>query len=163
MNRDQQKGFTLIELLVTLLIAGTLLALALPSFGRFQENKRLLASRDLLASHIRQTRVSAITTGRPHELCGSSDGENCDGDWAGYWLITTVGTTPIVLRQQAAPSSNICRVAFGNDNIRFYPNGTSAASNGTFRICNANGPHHALTLNRQGRLKVEESHNSGCC
>lgn len=162
MNRDQ-KGLTLVELLVTILMLGILLVLALPSFGRLQENKRLQVSRDLLTSHIQQTRVSAITSGRPHQLCGSSDGESCNGDWNGYWLITTVGTTPVVLRQQPAPSSGICRVAFGNGSIRFHPNGTSWASNGTFTICSANGPHHVLTLNRQGRLNVEESHNSGCC
>lgn len=163
MNRDQHQGFTLVELLIAFALMGTLLALALPSFGRFQENKRVLVSRDLLTSHIQQTRVSAINSGRPHQLCGSSDGEKCDGDWGSYWLITTVGKTPSVLRQQAAPSSSICRTAFGGTGIRFHPNGTSGTSNGKLTICNINGPHHVLTLNRQGRLKVEESHNSGCC
>lgn len=163
MNRDQQKAFNLVELLVTLTLLGILISLALPAFGRFQESKRLESARDLLASHIQQTRARAVTLGRSHELCGSSDGEVCDGDWGGFWLITTVSPEPIVLHQQAAPTRDVCRVGFGNDRVRFHPNGTSWMSNGTFSICNPNGPHQQLILNRQGRLKMGTSHNSTCC
>lgn len=163
MNGYQQKAFSLVELLVVVMLVAILASLAIPPLGRFQESKRLQSSRDLLASHIQQTRASAIMRGRPHQLCGSSDGENCNGDWGSYWLITTTGTEPVVLSQQAAPTSHICRVGFGSDSIRFHPNGTSWISNGTFSICNENGHHHQLILNRQGRLKLEASHNSSCC
>lgn len=163
MNRDQQKAFNLVELLVTVTLVAIFASLAVPALPRFQESKRLQSSRDLLASHIQQTRVSAITLGRPHQLCGSSDGENCDGDWGSYWLITTVGTQPTVIRQQTSPTKDLCRVGFGSDSIRFHPNGTSWISNGTISVCNANGPHQQLILNRQGRLKLEASHNSSCC
>ncbi|SHL17914.1 GspH/FimT family pseudopilin [Pseudomonas punonensis] len=163
MNRDHQKAFSLVELLITMGILAILISLAAPSFTQFLETKRLQSSRDLLASHIQQTRTNAITLGRPHQLCGSSDGENCDGEWGSYWLITTVGDSPEILRQQLAPTENLCWAGFASDSIRFHPNGTSWISNGTFSICNANGPHWQLVLNRQGRLKLGTSHNSSCC
>lgn len=163
MNRDQQKAVGLVELLVAVVLLSILASMAIPSFARLQENKRHESTSNLLASLIQKTRASAITLGRPHKLCGSSDGETCDGDWGSYWLITTAGDEPSIVSQQAAPTKNVCRVSFGSDSISFHPNGTSWISNGTISICNNNGPHRLLTLNRQGRLKLETSHSSGCC
>lgn len=163
MKRDQQKAVGLVELLLVVALLGILLSLAIPAFARFQETKRHEATRDLLASHIQKTRTNAVTLGRPHKLCGSSDGATCDGDWNSYWLITTAGDEPKILSQQAAPTGNICRTGFGSDSVSFHPNGTSWVSNGTIFICNNNGPHQLLTLNRQGRLKLGTSHTSQCC
>lgn len=163
MNGNQQKAFSLVELLTAITLVAILISLAIPAFARFQESKRQESSRDLLARHIQQTRANAITLGRPHQLCGSSDGENCDGGWGSYWLITTVGKEPKILRQQAAPTKDLCWAGFGSDSIRFHSNGTSWVSNGTFSICNSNGPHWQLVLNRQGRLKLVTSGNSRCC
>ncbi|UCJ16991.1 GspH/FimT family pseudopilin [Pseudomonas sp. MM211] len=163
MNRDQQKAFNLVELLVAIALVTILVSLSVPALARFQENLHLQSSSDLLASHIQQTRARAITLGRPHQLCGSSDGKSCDADWGSYWLITTTGPEPEIVLQQPAPTKRLCWVGFSSDSIRFHANGTSWASNGTFSICNTNGPHHQLVLNRQGRLKVVTSHNSTCC
>ena len=163
MNRNQQKAYSLLELLVALTVVVILLSLATPSFTRFQENKRQESLRDLLASHINQTRAKAVTQGRPFQLCGSSDGVTCDGDWGGYWLITTTHKEPTVLRQQQSPSQQLCWAGFSSDIIRFHPNGTSPVSNGTFSICREGGPHWQLVLNRQGRLRHSSTENSDCC
>ncbi|OLU29546.1 hypothetical protein BVH03_10770 [Pseudomonas sp. PA15(2017)] len=163
MNRDHQKALSLVELLVAVVLLGIMISMIIPTFARFQEQKRHDSARDLLASYIQKTRASAVVEGRPYKLCGSSDGEICDGTWASYWLIATAGEQPTIVTQQAAPTENICRVGFGGDSIRFHPNGTSWTSNGTIFICNSNGPHHLLTLNRQGRLRFGTAHNSGCC
>lgn len=163
MNRDQQRAAGLVELLVAVALLGILISMALPAFARFQESKRHESARDLLASHILKTRANAITQGRTYKLCGSSDGESCDGSWGSYWLIARAGNEPTIVTKQAAPTKNICRVGFGGDSIRFHPNGTSWTSNGTIFICNSNGPHQLLTLNRQGRLRVGTGHNSRCC
>lgn len=163
MNRDQQRAVGLVELLVAVVLLSILISMAIPAFARFQESKRHESARDLLASHIQKTRANAITQGRPYKLCGSSDGESCDGNWGSYWLIARVGNEPTIVTQQAAPTKHICRVGFGGDSIRFHPNGTSWASNGTIFICSSNGPHQLLTLNRQGRLRLGTGHNSRCC
>lgn len=163
MNRDRQRAVGLVELLVTIVLLSILVSIAIPAFARFQENKRHESARDLLVTHIQKTRACAVIQGRPHELCGSSDGETCDGNWGSYWLIATVGSNPTIVTQQAAPVENICRVGFGGDSIRFHPNGTSWTSNGTIFVCNSNGPHQLLTLNRQGRLRLGTGHDSRCC
>lgn len=163
MNRDRQRAVGLVELLVTIVLLSILVSIAIPAFARFQENKRHESARDLLATHIQKTRACAVIKGRPHKLCGSSDGETCDGNWGSYWIIATIGSNPTIVTQQAAPVENICRVGFGGDSIRFHPNGTSWTSNGTIFVCNSNGPHQLLTLNRQGRLRLGTGHNSRCC
>ncbi len=163
MNGDQQKAFSLVEWLATLALVLTLVNLAMPSFASWMESRRQAIALDLLTQYIQKTRAKAVLFGRPHRLCGSSDGEACDGDWAGYWLITTTGSDATLLRQQQAPTKNLCWSGFSSDSIHFHPNGTSWKSNGTFSFCNANGPHRQLILNRQGRLKHDSGHKSKCC
>ncbi|WP_230125146.1 GspH/FimT family pseudopilin [Pseudomonas sp. Bi70] len=163
MNRDQQRAVGLVELLVAVVLLSILISMAIPAFARFQESKRQETTRDLLASHIQQTRTSAVLSGRPHELCGSSDGETCDGSWDRYWLITALGDPPDMIQQHPAPSQKLCWKGFARDTLRFQPNGTSPSSNGSFSICASDGPAWQLILNRQGRLRKARGHHSITC
>ncbi len=164
MNRDRQMGISLVELLVAITLLAILLSISLPNFQKFVQDNKDKALRNLLVSQINQTRTNAIIHNRPHQLCGSSDGMNCNGDWGGYWLQIRTNAEDQLLSQHKAPSENLCWAGFGGQHIRFQPNGTSPASNGRFTICRANGEHWQLTLNRQGRIRQGISASPrGCC
>jgi type IV fimbrial biogenesis protein FimT len=153
MNRSQQRAFSLVELLVAVTLLSLVLTLAIPSFGRVLENARQQTSRDLLIAHVNQTRTLAISENRSYQLCGSVDGLTCDGGWTKYWLIVRMGREPSVIRQQPAPTKDMCWKGFSRDSIFFDPNGNSRFSNGRFARCSTAGENWQLILSRQGRLK----------
>lgn len=92
------RGFTLIELLITLVIAGILTAIAVPSMQNFVESNRLsTAANDLLAD-INLARTEAIkrqggfTAGATGRLvmCASSNGTDCSAaptTWNSGWIV----------------------------------------------------------------------------
>lgn len=97
-NTHFYRGFTLIELLITLVIAGILTAIAVPSMQNFVESNRLsTAANDLLAD-INLARTEAIkrqggftagATGRL-VLCASSNGTDCSAaptTWNSGWIV----------------------------------------------------------------------------
>lgn len=163
MNRSQQMAFSLVELLVAVTLLSLVLTLAIPSFGRVLENSRQQASRDLLITHVNQTRTLAITENRSYQLCGSVDGLTCDGGWTKYWLIVRMGEEPRVIRQQQAPTKDFCWKGFSGNSIFFNSNGNSRSSNGRFSGCSTNDNNWRLTLSRQGRLRQESGKTLDTC
>ena len=66
-------GFTLLELMVTLMVAGTILAMAAPSFREFVLNSRMTGSANDLLTSLNLARSEAIKRQRPVALCPSLD------------------------------------------------------------------------------------------
>lgn len=59
-QRKRQHGFTLVELLITLVVAGLLLALAVPSFNRLMISSRLTTQANNAVSLLAQARTEAV-------------------------------------------------------------------------------------------------------
>jgi len=59
------RGFTLIELLFALVIAGIVLAIAMPGFGRFRASMQLKQANAQLLQDVRRARQLAITRRAP--------------------------------------------------------------------------------------------------
>jgi type IV fimbrial biogenesis protein FimT len=162
MNTPRHRAFTLIELLVTLAVLVVLLGLALPAFESWRQSNREEALRHLLVAHLQQARAQAIVTNRIHQLCGSSNGVDCNGDWNRNWLIITAGSNIPIQHQQVVPGTTLCWRGFGT-HIAFRPNGTTT-SNGRFALCRGNTPSWQLVLNRQGRVRLAGSEEpNNCC
>jgi type IV fimbrial biogenesis protein FimT len=72
-RKRTQNGFTLLELMVTLMVAGTILAMAAPSFREFILNSRMTGSANDLLTSLNLARSEAIKRQRPVAICPSLD------------------------------------------------------------------------------------------
>lgn len=75
----QASGFTLIELMITLVVAGILLAWAVPSFTRFLEQTTLTSETNNWVGVINFARSEAITRGERVTVCRTVTPNACDG------------------------------------------------------------------------------------
>lgn len=83
------RGFTLVELLMVLCVAGILLTLAVPSFGRIISSSKLTAASNALLSSMYLARSEAIKRHGRVALCKTSDGNACaaSGGWEQGWIV----------------------------------------------------------------------------
>jgi type IV fimbrial biogenesis protein FimT len=77
------QGFTLIELVVALGISALLVMLALPYYGRWIGDEKVMNQATLLAKSMQLARSEAIKRGHRVNLCKSVDGLQCTD--AGSW------------------------------------------------------------------------------
>lgn len=163
MKMHSQHALSLHELLVALSVLGILISLVPPSYGYFIEYKRAQTTRNELIALLNLARMRAITERRAHMLCGSSDGQTCDGEWQHHWLLIRLQDQQLIRRLALDRQYRLCWRGFGGEGVTFRANGMTSASNGRFTFCN-HGTHWHIVINRQGRLKSEETEpGSGCC
>lgn len=78
-------GFTLIELMVTVVVAGVLLTLAVPSFRAMVAANRATALANEMVTALNLARSEAVKRGAPVTICR---GDGCDAtDWADGWAV----------------------------------------------------------------------------
>jgi len=73
MKSRRQSGFTLWELLVTMLVAGILVAVGIPSFRDAQRNSAITAAANDLITGLLAARAEAVKRQVPVTLCASPD------------------------------------------------------------------------------------------
>jgi type IV fimbrial biogenesis protein FimT len=73
MRQPKQSGFTLWELLVTLLVAGVLLSIGVPSFREFQRNGAMIAAANQLVTTTLTARAEALKRQVPVTWCLSAN------------------------------------------------------------------------------------------
>ncbi|ARD21608.1 MULTISPECIES: GspH/FimT family pseudopilin [Shewanella] len=73
-------GFTLVELLITLVVAGVLIAVAVPSLTYLYESSRSRAATNSLESALVFARNQAVSFGRRVSVC-PGDGSGCTSNW----------------------------------------------------------------------------------
>lgn len=86
--RKPNAGFTLIELLMTLMVAGILVALAVPTFTDTIRNNRLTAQSNDLATAINLARAEAVKRRANVTICPSTNQSTCSASsWQGGWVV----------------------------------------------------------------------------
>lgn len=78
-NRSGFRGFTLIELMITLVVAGILLGLAVPSFRDFVQRNRLITDVNRWVGDLNYARSEALKRNQLVSICRFGANQTCDG------------------------------------------------------------------------------------
>ena len=83
------KGFTLFELVLTLLLAGLLAGLAIPSLAGTLARQRQSAEINALFHAVHLARKESVMRKKVVSLCPTRDGKTCSAslDWSAGWLM----------------------------------------------------------------------------
>lgn len=147
-------AFSLNELLIALCLISLLGIWAAPNFAAFLQAQRSQALTQLIAGYLAQARMHSALHQRDVEICGSSDGLNCDNQWNTGWLLRYPGTSLPLLDERLPANTNLFWQG-ATQRIRFHPDGSSPLGNGRFLICSNNDEVlHQLVINRQGRARI---------
>jgi len=105
-------GFTLIELMITIVIAGILLAIGIPSMRAMIVENRLTGHVNEFIAAATLARSEAIKRGRPVKICrsvnaesGTNDcstdpsGDYDSSDWGTGWIVIVPSENLVLLRQ----------------------------------------------------------------
>lgn len=157
-----ESGFTLLELLVTLLLAGIVATIGLPSFQALGERTALSASVNQLQSILAFARHTAITQRTEVTVCPADQNRsNCKDDWSAEILVIaadkTSGILPEEIIQVSSPIVDTNISKNGHTRIKFDALGHARGFNSTFTFC----PSHSeegrqLVISLLGRVRIEE-------
>ena len=168
-------GFTLVEVAVSVSILAILLAAGLPAMAAFLDRQRAAAATASLVSHMSHARLAAVKHRHPTVLCPSLDGQGCvpGSDWSSGWILFVdregkrrPASPDDLLQVELAPRSRHLGLqsSAGRNHLRYLPDGRSAGSNLTIRICSAKGMQlAAVVVNNAGRPRTERTPDGVPC
>lgn len=173
MSPGKEAGATLLELVYGISLAAVLMGLGTPALIEFTKSNRMLAHYQLLATHIREARSTAVYEQRRIVMCPSSDKAVClrAGEWHKGWIVFR----DLNRNRYREPDEPILRVGPGvkgdltlttpvsRRRIRFMPSGFAPGSNTTFVFCDSRGAKNAkaLVLSNTGRLRDAVKNSRG--
>jgi type IV fimbrial biogenesis protein FimT len=174
------RGFTLVELLMVLCVAGILLTLSVPSFGRIISSSRLTAASNALLSSMYLARSEAIKRHSRVALCKTVDGMACaaTGGWEQGWIVFSDinnngvrdSDEPIIERIQGLPTIR----ATGNSPVAKYVSYVATGSTrliggglqaGTVTVCAEPGTSdeaRQIVISSVGRPRIQKVSASVC-
>lgn len=167
-------GVTLLELLIALTIGALLIMLAMPAYGDWIADYRLMNHARALAGSMYMARSEAIKRGYRVDLCQSADLVQCGGTgWNRGWLVYVdanldgqVDPGEPVLRREPGPRDGVTVAA--NTPLRDYVSYTDlgvarmmsgALQMGTFTVCLTGRPEVEVVLANSGRVRIQKMAN----
>jgi len=137
-----QRGFTIIELMVGVVVAGGLLAIAVPTFNDFQARNALRStSADFIAA-VNTARIQAINL-RTSVVLKPISGN----DWGAGWMIEYPASVITEENQQFQPTGSGKIVSEdGLSEIEFRSNGLSGAGEAEFSLCDDRSGEQGRTI-----------------
>ena len=168
------RGFSLIEAMVVMAVAAILLAVGVPSYQGMTERTRINSAMHLLSAHMASARNTAISYRIPTVVCPSNLAGGCrtDGDWSHGWLMffdpdgnRQPDLPQDILRDENAPIHPSLRIvtSSGRLQLRYLPDGRSAGSNLTVRLCREDTLLGRVIVNNGGRVRSERASGSTPC
>lgn len=171
----ENKGFTLLEVVTSMVIFTVLLLAAMPTMRTLLEYQKSSAVISTLMSHISSARMAAVMNRRPTILCPTSNGVQCDRgeDWSNGWMIFVdrqgkrhPSSASDILQIELEPRSKHLKIksSAGRSQLRYTPDGRSAGSNLTIRICSPTGRQlGTVVVNNAGRPRSERGSPNILC
>jgi type IV fimbrial biogenesis protein FimT len=145
-------GVTLIELLVTMVVAGILLATAIPAFNNFVLNDRDASQINSLVYSLSYARSESVkrNTAVGVEVCPSSNSTTCNpaSPWSSGWIVLDLDPTDLSPVLQAVPafagSNGVTAGGAAATGIVFNSSGaTQGSSSLTIKVCDTRGATYA--------------------
>ena len=157
-RRNEQAGFTIMELLLAIAVLTILTTLALPAFTQFIANNRLAAEANEMVASFQFARSEAIKRGVQVDVCPSTDGASCGGNWSNGWIaIADPGAGQDVLRVWESPGDKF-QFTPSNGTVGFAPNGFATGVAQQFDLlypgCTTDNARRIL-VERTGRVASE--------
>lgn len=158
MTKASQQGITLPELLIVLTLLALLASIAAPSFEQLTRTQQQQVLHDRLHRSLEHARTLAVSDRRLIEVCASTDGLSCQGDWNRGWILRAAATEEILARESFDDSNPNALLQWTgySQSIRFRTNGTSPISNGRFTLCTDKGLVWQIVISRQGRIRLAD-------
>lgn len=172
--KNRHSGFTTMELLTTVVLAGVVLALGVPSYARFVASSRVTEQTTDIIGVLNLGRSEAIRRNQTLTFCRAADATTtacatADAIWQ-HWILRT--PTGEVLRRGSLNTyggNHLVNSTLTNESIDFGPDGLSRTGgtlvNGhRFTICSKkydNENIRTLTLGASSRISTVRS--SGTC
>lgn len=172
--RRAAPGFSLIETLVVMAVTAIGLAIGVPSYQGMTERARISSATHLLTAHMASARTTAISYRIPTVVCPSDRAGGCrtDGNWSQGWLMffdadgnRQPDTPQDILRDENAPIHPSLRIvsSSGRVQLRYLPDGRSAGSNLTVRLCREDILLARVIVNNAGRVRSEKASATTPC
>lgn len=167
-------GFSLIEAATVTAIAAIGLVVGVPSYQGMVERQRTSSAMHLLTAHMASARSTAISYRIPTVVCPSDRAGGCrsDGDWSQGWLMffdkdgnRRPDAREDILRDENAPIHPSLRIVSskGHPELRYLPDGRSAGSNLSVRLCGNDKLLGVVIVNNVGRVRSETMSGSSPC
>ncbi|QLE84656.1 general secretion pathway protein GspH [Shewanella sp. Scap07] len=163
-------GFNLVELMTTLVIAITLVSIALPSLTDLYQAYRANMAIRTIQSTLMLGRNAAISYGARVTACPLTDG-NCHNDWQqGITLFIDLGEPNVIDGQdQILLTSDSFHehdfIKYNRAAIRFQRDGMASGTNGTLSYCPSSRTSpfsQAVVINQAGRIRFSTKNNITC-
>jgi type IV fimbrial biogenesis protein FimT len=153
MKYFRQRAMTLLELLATMLLIMITAAYAVPSFSQLTETNRQRALQEKLLYHLQSARSRAVLQGKRLEICGSTDGQQCNSAWNAGWILRVANTEEVIASETLNQQKATLYWRGPRDSVLFRHDGQTPLSNGRFYLCHDGKVVWQLVINRQGRIR----------
>lgn len=176
---NRHSGFTVVELLITMVLAGLLLALAIPSYSRFVASSRVLDQTNELVAALTLGRSEAIRRNATITLCRTStavsvDCPGTDANWTNWVLMTAGGTVVRRGTFNDFGGSQVVRSSLTNERVDFGSDGLGRTG-GALLSADPLNPHFFIVCSKRysnenirrltlgGGSRISNTRESGTC